>query len=431
MALPFFENGLDNGIIQTPNNYFRDQQQAAIDQQWDCTSAKYTIKEQADFGSDVYNDIEVWIDYVAGLGSRGTTNGDDFRQLIFRDINYQVKRGLYYQFDGNTWIVYFSDEYSSLSKDAGVRRCNNVMRIVDPENGSIFSIPCVVDYDMTSPSVQVSSYILTPNNHATIMVQGNADTLRLFKLNTRYILGGRPFKLLAYQNALIDESIAPTPTLLYLDLYLDEIHAEDDIANQLADNGSYQYVVEIDSADMELTNGATGSLTASVSLNGEEVNREIMWSSSDTNIVTIDEQGNYQIVGTDGQSCTITATLQGNTSVTASIQIAVVNTELLQAKIMLDPVFNKIRQYETIDFVIKASYGSQLYEPANTTISLSQDSIVLSNQYLSIQGGQGSYQITGLQIAPVPQLIYVSVQNETPEFTATSQFQIEVTSMMG
>lgn len=431
MNIPFFENGLINGAIQTPNDYFRDQQQAAIDQNWDCTSAKYTIKQQADFGSNVYNDIEVWIDYVVGLGSRGTTNGDDFRQLIFRDINYQVKRGLYYQFDGNTWIVYFSDEYSSLSKDAGVRRCNNVMRIVDPENGSIFSIPCVVDYDMTSPSVQVSSYILTPNNHATIMVQGNADTLRLFKLNTRYILGGRPFKLLAYQNALIDESIAPTPTLLYLDLYLDEIHAEDDIANQLADNGSYQYIVEIDSANMELTNGATGSLTASVSLNGEEVNREIIWSSSDTNIVTIDEQGNYQIVGTDGQSCTITATLQGNTNVTASIQIAVVNTESLQAKIILDPAFNKIRQYETIDFVIKASYGSQLYEPTNTTISLSQDSIVLSNQYLSIQGGQGSYQITGLQIAPVPQLIYVSVQNETPEFTATSQFQIEVTSMMG
>ena len=431
MTLPFFENGLNNGAIQTPNDYFRDQQQAAIDQQWDCTSAKYTIKQQADFGSNVYNDIEVWIDYVVGLGSRGTTNGDDFRQLIFRDINYQVKRGLYYQFDGNTWIVYFSDEYSSLSKDAGVRRCNNVMRIIDPENGSIFSIPCVVDYDMTSPSVQVSSYILTPNNHATIMVQGNSDTLRLFKLNTRYILGGRPFKLLAYQNALIDESIAPTPTLLYLDLYLDEIHANDDIANQLADNGEYQYAIEIDSADMELTNGATGSLTASVSLNGEEVNREIEWSSNDSNIVTIDSKGNYQVVGVDGQSCTITATLQGNSSVAASIKIAVVGTESLQAKIIIEPTFSKIRQYETVEFAVKANYGSQLYEPSDVAISLSENNIVLSNQYLSIQGDQGSYQITGLQIAPTLQTLYVSVQNDTPAFTAMGQFQIEVTSMMG
>lgn len=431
MALPFFVNGLSNGAIQKPNDYFRDQQQAAIDQQWDYTSAKYTIKEQEDFGSNVYNEIEVWIDYVVGLGSRGTTNGDDFRQLIFRDINYEVKRGLYYQFDGNYWITYFSDEYASLSKDAGVRRCNNVMRIIDPENGSIFSIPCVVDYDMTSPSVQVSSYILTPNNHATIMVQGNADTLRLFKLNTRYILGGRPFKLLAYQNALIDESISTTPTLLYLDLYLDELHANDDIVNQLADNGEYQYTVEIDSADMELINGATGSLTASVSLNGEEVNRNVVWDSSNVEVVTIDYGGNYRVVGNDGQSCIITATLKGNKDVSASIQVNVVEIESLQSKIIIEPVFNKIRQYKTISFTVKVSYGSQLYEPNNVILSLSQDSIVLNNQYLSIQNNQDNYQITGLQITPMLQTLYVSIQNDDPAFTAVGQFQIEVTSMMG
>lgn len=431
MILPFFQNGLNNGAIQTPNDYFRDQQQAAIDQQWDCTSARYTIKEQFEFGSNVYNDIEVWIDYVVGLGSRGTTNGDDFRQLIFRDINHQVKRGLYYQFDGNTWITYFSDEVASLSKDAGVRRCNNVMRIIDPENGSIFSIPCVIDYDMTSPSQQVSSYVITPNNHATVMVQGNADTLRLFKLNTRYIFGGRPFKLLAYQNALIDESISPNPTLLYLDLYLDELHANDSIENQLADNGVYQYSIEIDSANMELTTGTTGTLGASIALNGEEVNREIVWASSDTSVATVDAEGNYKVVGTDGQSCQITATLKGNVNVTASIDIAVVSAESLQAKIILEPTFNRVRQYETVDFTVKASYGSQLYTPTNATVSLSQDSIVLSNQYLSIQQSQDGYQITGIRIAPNPQTLYVSVQNDSPEFTATSQFQIEATSMMG
>lgn len=427
----FIQLDIDSGMLNQPNEKYRELQQAYIDQEWDNTTSRYVVKEQIDFGSSIYSNIEVWIDYVVGLGSRGTTNGDDFKRLIFQSIDHEIKRGLYYQFDDNYWITYFTDSYNSIVKDCGVRRCNNVMRIIDPENGSVFSIPCVVDYDMTSPSVQVSSYILTPNNHATIMVQGNADTLRLFKLNTRYIFGGRPFKLLAYQNTLIDESIAPTPTLLYLDLYLDEIHANDDITNQLADNGEYQYTVEIDSVDMELSNGATGVLTASISLNGEEVNREIVWSSNDSNIVTIDSQGNYQVVGTDGQSCAITATLQGNTSVTASIQIAVVGTESLQAKIVLDPIFSKIRQYETVDFMVKATYGGQLYEPSDVVISLSENSVVLSNQYLSVQGGQGNYQITGLQIAPTLQTLYVSVQNDTPTFTAVGQFQIEVTSMMG
>lgn len=427
----FIQLDIDSGMLNQPNEKYRELQQAYINQEWDNTTSRYVIKEQINFGSSIYSDIEVWIDYVVGLGSRGTTNGDDFKRLIFQSIDHEIKRGLYYQFDDNYWITYFTDAYNSIVKDAGVRRCNNVMRIVDPENGSIFSIPCVVDYDMTSPSQQVSSYIITPNNHATVMVQGNADTLRLFKINTRYIFGGRPFKLLAYQNALIDESIAPTPTLLYLDLYLDELHADDDIANQLADNGEYQYAIEIDSADMELTNGATGTLTASITLNGEEVNREIVWASSNTNVVTIDRQGNYQVVGTDGQSCVITATLQGNLSVTASIQITIVGTESLQAKIIIEPTFSKIRQYETVEFAVKVNYGSQLYEPSDVVISLSENSVVLSNQYLSIKGSQGNYQAMGLQIAPTPQTLYVSVQNDAPEFIATGQFQIEVTSMMG
>lgn len=427
----FIQLDIDSGMLNQPNEKYRELQQAYINQEWDNTTSRYVVKEQIDFGSSIYNNIEVWIDYVVGLGSRGTTNGDDFKRLIFQSIDHEIKRGLYYQFDDNYWITYFTDAYNSIIKDCGVRRCNNVMRIVDPENGSIFSIPCVIDYDMTSPSQQVSSYIITPNNHATVMVQGNADTLRLFKLNTRYIFGGRPFKLLAYQNALIDESISPNPTLLYLDLYLDELHANDSIDNQLADNGVYQYSIEIDSASMELTTGTTGTLGASITLNGEEVNRKIVWASSDTTVVTVDAEGNYKVIGTDRQSCQITATLQGNSNVTASIEIAVVSAESLQPKIILEPTFDRVRQYETVDFTVKASYGSQLYTPNDVAISLSENSVELSNQYLSIQGSQGNYQITGLQIAPVLQTLYVSVQNNTPDFIATGQFQIEVTSMMG
>ena len=431
MSLPYFENALSGGYLQTPNDYFRDLQQAAIDNLFDCTSARYTVQEQDAIGASTYHDIDVWLDYIVGTTSSGVKSGIDFTQLMFRDINHNTIQGLYYIFDDNYHISYFYNKYDGLEKAIAVRRCNNIMKIVDPENGSIYSIPCVIDYDMTSPSQQVSRYIITPNNHATVMVQGNADTLRLFKLNTRYIFGGRPFKLLAYQNALIDESIAQYPTLLYLDLYLDELHDKDDIENQLADNGVYQYSIEIDSASMELTTGTIGTLEASITLNGEEVNREVIWNSNDSNIVTIDSQGNYQVVGTEGQSCTITATLKGNTSVTASIKIAVVGTESLEAKIVLDPSFNKIRQYETLEFAIKTNYGSQLYTPSNVVVSLSENSVVLSNQYLSIQGGQGNYQITGLQIAPTPQTLYVSIQNDTPAFTGTGQFQIEVTSMMG
>lgn len=431
MSLPYFENALSGGYLQTPNDYFRDLQQAAIDNLFDCTSAKYTIQEQDAIGSSTYHNVDVWLDYIVGTTSSGVKNGNDFTQLMFRDIDHFTVQGLYYIFDDNYHISYFYNRYDGLEKALAVRRCNNVMRIVDPENGSVFSIPCVIDYDMTSPSQQVSSYILTPNNHATVMVQGNSDTLRLFKLNTRYMFSGRPFKLLAYQNAILYNLQNQTPTLLYLDLYLDELHDKDDVENELAYNGEYDYTIQIDADNMELINGSMGALTATVTLNGSEVDGNVVWSSSDASVVTIDSNGQYQVVGDSGTSATITAMLRGNANLTSTITIQVVEAQSVQPLVTLNPLFSKIRQYESIAFVVEVVYGSTVITPESVQVSLVQGSQVLSNQYLTITQSESQYTITANAIATEPQILYVTVQNTSPSFQATEQFTLNVVSMLG
>ena len=431
MSLPYFENALNGGYLQTPNDYFRDLQQAAIDNLFDCTSARYTVQEQDAIGAPTYHDIDVWLDYIVGTTSSGVKNGQDFTQLMFRDIEHPVFQGLYYIFDNNYHISYFYNKYDGLEKALAVRRCNNAMRIVDPENGSVFSIPCVIDYDMTSPSQQVSSYIITPNNHAVVMVQGNADTLRLFKLNTRYMFNGRPFKLLAYQNAINYDLQNQVPTLLYLDLYLDELHDKDDIENNIAYNGEYDYTIQIDADDMELTNGSTGVLTTTVSLNGLEVERNVLWESSNPEVVAINIGGQYQVVGDSGTSATITAILDGNTNVASSITIQVVDEQSIQPLVTINPLFNKIRQYDSIDFIIEVMYGSSIIVPEIVQVSLAQSGQVLSNQYLTISQSESQYTITANAIAPEPQTLYVTVQNTDPSFQTIQQFTLNVVSMLG
>ena len=430
MSLPYFENALSGDYIQSPNDYFRDLQQAAIDNLFDCTSAKYTIQEQDAIGASTYHEIDVWLDYIVGTTSSGVKQGADFTQLMFRDIDHPVFQGLYYIFDDNYHISYFYNRYDGLEKALAVRRCNNAMRIVDPENGSIFSIPCVIDYDMTSPSQQVSSYIITPNNHATVMVQGNEDTLRLFKLNTRYMLNGRPFKLLAYQNAINYDLQNQVPTLLYLDLYLDELHDKDDIENNIAYNGDYNYAIQIDADDMELTNGSTGVLTTTVSLNGLEAKRNVLWESSNPEAVTINIGGQYQVVGDSGTSATITAILDGNTNVASSITIQVVDEQSIQPLVTINPLFSKIRQYDSIDFTIEVMYGSSTIVPEIVQASLAQSGQVLSNQYLTISQSESQYTITANAIAPEPQTLYVTVQNTNASFQTTQPFTLTVVSML-
>ena len=427
MPFDFFQNGIDNNMLLSPNEAIRNMQQAAIDARWDVTTTKYAVKEQDDFGTKTYHDIEVWIDYVVGMSSRGTTNGDDFRQLIFQDINHPVERGLYYRFDEAVWLTYFTDEYSSLVKDIGVRRCNNALRMVDPENGAIFSVPCVIDYDMTSPSPQISSHVITPNNHAVVMVQGNKDTIRLFKINTRFILGGRAFKLMAYQNALIDKELATYPTLLYLDLYLDELHAGDDIENQLADNGELNYEIKINAEDMELPTNTTGTLTASVTLNGNEVKRDVIWESTNPDIVTIDDDGNFRTGRQSGGSCQIIAYIKGNKQDFVSINISVIEQEGVKPKILFVPAFDKIRQYETIEFEVKVAYGDDIIDPMNSNIELSKS----DSHYIELTKNGNQYSLTGRKIANQPIVLNVSARNDDPNFEVNTDFNIKVTSMLG
>lgn len=430
MSLPYFENALSGGYLQTPNDYFRDLQQAAIDNLFDCTSAKYSVQEQDAIGSSTYHNIDVWLDYIVGTTSSGVKNGQDFTQLMFRDIDHETIQGLYYIFDDNYHISYFYNKYDGLEKALAVRRCNNVMKIVDPENGSIFSIPCVIDYDMTSPSQQVSSYVITPNNHAVVMVQGNTDTLRLFKLNTRYMFNGRPFKLLAYQNAIWQDLQSQTPTLLYLDLYLDELHDKDDIIKGLAYNGEYNYTIQINASDMDLLIGSQGILTAIVTLNGQEVERNVVWQSSSSS-VKINNQGEYQVTGNIGDNVIIGAVLRGNIAVMDTINIVIVENEDIKPLIYLNPNFDKIRQYDAIDFSIDVVYGSTLVIPDNIQISLSANEIILSNQYLTIIQSGSQYTIKANAIALDPQILYITVQNTSPSFQATEQFTLNVVSMFG
>nr|DAO00715.1 MAG TPA: hypothetical protein [Caudoviricetes sp.] len=434
MSLDFFENSISAGINQMPNELYRDLNQAFIDEQWENTTTRYTVQEQVikdgAFVKDCFDCIEVWKNYVVGQGT-SMRNGQDFIQLGFRDIDHFTVRGRYYKFEENYWITTFNDEHDGLFKTIVVRRCNNVLRIVDPENGAVFSVPCVVDYDMSSPSNQVSRYILTPNNHAVVMVQGNVDTVRLFKTNVRFILAGRPFKLYAYQNAIYDDYATADSTLLYLDMYLDEIHDGDDLAKGLADNGLYDYRVSINGEDMALVEGAKGQLAADVKLNGVEVDRDVVWSSSNPRTVAIDEFGKYRVIGDVGDDTTIVAQLSGNKDVTDSIIITVAAQEDVKAKVYIDPAFDKIREYQTISFNVYASYGGVEYTPNQVELSLSKDMNVMSNEYLDIEQTTSGWKVRCSQRSQIPQTIYITVSNQIPAFEASEELVVQATSMMG
>lgn len=348
LNLKYFENTLDNNVFGCdPNEQYHDLEQEYIDDNWENTSIRYTIEEQDGYGELNFHKIEAWVNNVIATSTSGSRSGQDYLQFFFRNINHSLSQGLYYRFNDNYWLAYFYSKFQGIPGDTLVRRCNNALRIVDPVDGSIFEIPCVVEYDMGSPATQISMYVLTPNNHASVMVQSNSNTRRLFVTNTRYILGGRPFKLNGYQNALLYKEGIEDSQILYLDLYLDEKHARDDFERQVAYNGEYNYELRIAEDNIEVAASGSGQLHANVTLNGDDVKREIKWRSSDDSVVTVDETGRYWA---KKLGSAVVSAIFGDLETTITIKVVEVNTE---PYIELKTCPTKIREYDTAYFVVQ------------------------------------------------------------------------------
>lgn len=429
MSLIFFDNIVDNDITPIPPKMYEDLQQEFVDLQWENTAVIETVKEQQEIGSEKYDDLDVWVDATIADTTTGLKDTNDFLKFIFKDIHHFVKRGQMYQFDNNYWIVHSYTPYDGLVQSCGVRRCNNFLRIIDPLNGALVKFPCIVDYDMSSPSAQTSKYIITPNNHAVIMVQGNNLSHRLLKTNTRYILGGRPFKLLAYQNAIEDDAITPENTLMYLDLYLDEIHDKDDIVNGVADNGEYNYTISINSQDITVVHDYVGKLNAVVMLNGLEVERNIIWYTDNEKVIKIEEDGEFSVKGKSGDSAVVKAILDGNNNVYSEISITVDDENNFEPSLFISPSFETIRQYEEINFIIGVTYGNQIFYSFNEVFCELNEN---ANNYVNlIANNNGSYTLKALKISPQDLSFTVSVENNTPVFSLSKTFNFNVKSMLG
>lgn len=430
--LDYFTNGLDSGMNSQPNDEYRGLQQAIIDDQWDNTSAIEKVLEQDEIGSKTYSEVEVWVNYIVGQGSTGEKTGADFLQFGFRDINHSRTRGRYYKFDNNIWMIYDYNFHNGLARNVAVRRCNNVLRWINPLNGAVETVPCIVDYDMSSPSIQVTQSILTPNNHAVVKIQGNDLTNSQLKTNMRFILGGRPFKLYGLQDTLLENQTDQNPTYLVYDLYLDEIQANDDIESKIAFNGHYDYTIVPSQLSISAMNGTVGQLTANVLLNGEDVDRSLVWESSDSEVIEINQNGEYIILGEEGETANVSVYLEGNPSQALDIPVTIVEVMDSSLDIYITPIIDKIREYETIEFEVKTYKCGALYNNFTSGASLDGAQSLLSNRYLTIsQIGTNKYKLSCTAFNSTLKTLYITVVDIATNETFQKSFDVRTVNMFG
>jgi hypothetical protein len=174
-------------FIDKTNKVFIDQFQSVINEQFELSPTVFTIQEEVDLGSGVLTDVRARVNRAISAYT-GKNIGNDFKNLLFKDINHPLQMGQKFYFDNNFWIVYNIESIKNLAASCIVRRCNSQLRWLDI-NGIRQSEPCAFEYDLsrTNDKINLDNPVL-PEGNISIYCQLNEKT-KYIKANQRFIFG--------------------------------------------------------------------------------------------------------------------------------------------------------------------------------------------------------------------------------------------------
>lgn len=289
----------------------------------------YTISEEQTFGKQDWKDISVRITHVLpNTNTSDQKKSDDWRNIIFEDMNHKYALGMRYLFDNNLWVTVQSDYYHKPTASAIIRRCDSSFKWYD-EYHNLIEEPIMIDYDMRLTKLLFGSEIILPQGHLKIVTQLNDNTKKLI-LNQRMVFGKQIFKIDYVNDFIRSKTLDSTSVpLIYLTMFKDEVNADmDNMILGVADAYSNVYTIAIDQGvTLNQAVGFTSTLTATVKNNGVVTTQPVTWLSSNSTIGTIDSTGkiNLLAIGT----VVFTAKMTNNPLISTSITVTVASVPII------------------------------------------------------------------------------------------------------
>lgn len=404
MSLPMYENA--RKLPSTPHERYTGGLQALINERWtNSTQTGFEVYQELEIGSGEYSLVDISIDTAIDIGT-GFKKGDDFKVFSHKHIEGQMPLGTMFRTSHDYWLCINTNGYASPTNSCEVRRCNEVMKWVDPQTGCVYQQYCCVDYELSSPRPSKDRDIVVADGHIFVIVQGN-DRTRSIRKNQRFIFKGQPYKVSAYQTLLYESSTIDYSNLLYIDMYLDTEQPSDDMVNNIANASDYTYVLQIQPDVVEQVSGFTGQILSSVTLNGEAVNRDVIWEGND--YVNVNSDGTYELIGEVGQVAIITATLDGNSDISASCTITIVESiDEPNDGIVIQPLFDEVVQNLPQSFsVYNYSNGVQQDDDIRCTTS------GLSHNYFKLVQNGHDFTLSVKDISATPLTLTFSCEDAT------------------
>ena len=395
MDFPMYENM--RTLINTPYNHYVRQIQELINDRWDnSTQNNFNVWQEKPFASGQYELVDVSIDTGVDIGT-GYKKGEDFKIFSHKDISHEVQLGTMFKTDADYWICINTNAYASAINSCEVRRCNNILKWINPDNGYVYQQWCVIEYELSKPQPSKDKDVVVANGHISIIVQGN-DLTRAIRKNQRFIFNGQPYKLAGFQTLLDDHANQTVTNLIYMDMYLDLEKPSDDLYNMIANAGDYVYTIDLHPDFTEQVSGFIGKMDATVYLNGDEVQRNIVWSGNDK--VSVDKYGNYTLIGEVGDIATITATIEGNPMAFDTQSITIVESMDDNYEIVISPIISEVRLHQPQSFSVYL-YNNGVQQSDSVSVAVSG----LDDSYYTLTQNDNDFVLSARKVSSTPLIL--------------------------
>jgi len=354
----------DQETFQTYADSQRSLYQTEITTNFEYATDVYTVQEELSRGSMLFTDTRVRIVHIIDANT-GQKLGDDFKEIIFPDMIHPKGMGMRYLFDSNYWVTINTDYYHFVTASTVIRRCNNTLNWI-LSNGKVHQEVCVIEYADKNDTFEYRPSINIPRGDINVIAQYNQYT-KMIKVDDRFLFNGQAFRCRFVNNYLHNNTFDNDSTpLIYLTMIKDNISAEDDVLNNIANTNKYLYTLKINEEPFEQSIGYSGQLTATVKLNDNVITKPLIWSSSDINIATIDNNGNFILLsnGVVSFSCSI----QDNLSINDFVNITVDVLPIVEKQVIITPNQLQIIQEKYVDYTVY-KYDNDVQMPDTFTIT--------------------------------------------------------------
>lgn len=391
MAYKFLDSSLL--IHTTPKQSWINDFQALLDDQFYNASDWFTVQEETPYGSFTFLEQDVRITHTIN-GETGLNLGDDWKTLLFKDLGHATRLGNYYYFDDNYWMVVNTEVIKNLTATVTVRRCNNFLRWIGTD-GKRYTVPCILDNVIQENRnyATAGSAIVNPSGILQVTVQFNTNSNKI-RPNQRFIFGNQD-NWTGYQvqggginNFRNIRSLDNTSVgFIILSMGTNFVNYDtDDVVNGFCDAYERLYTIELPYTTINGNIGQTIPIYPVIKKqNGETVNLDVTWSTSDSSIVDVTSSGELKF--NQLGSVIITCTLSGNSTVYSTLSASTISSPVNNGlRIVVSPDRNYILENQKTTYTLKL-LNNDIEQPTSFVFSVLPNSIPVENYNFTVLSG--------------------------------------------